>query len=61
MFVFCCEYLHAVCLMCFSGYCQFQMNNKKFSVFDDVGYSIHCPGIHWCVVMVTHSHIPVRP
>jgi len=51
MFVFCCDALHTVCLMCFSGYCQFQMNNKKFRVFDDVGYSIHCPGIDLCLVI----------
>lgn len=44
MFVFCCDFLHTICLTCFSGYCQMQMNNKKFEIFDNIGYSVCCPG-----------------
>lgn len=44
MFVFCCDLRHTICLMCFSGYCQMQMNNNKFKIFD-IGYSVSCPGI----------------
>ena len=42
--MFCCDYLHTICLVCFSGYCQMQLNNKKFEIFDNVGYSVCCPG-----------------
>lgn len=55
MFVFCCEYLHTVCLICYQGYCQMQMNNSKFQIFDNIGYSVCCPG-NSCCLSNTFNH-----
>ncbi|XP_064406673.1 E3 ubiquitin-protein ligase parkin-like [Halichondria panicea] len=39
-----CSSRHTFCTDCFSGYCQLKFSADKFQFFDNMGYSISCPG-----------------
>lgn len=44
VFRFACTQRHIMCLNCFSKYCQQMMSADNFHGFNDMGYSVGCPG-----------------
>ena len=44
VFRFACSSRHCMCLSCFSNYCKQMLSCGGFSGFENMGYSVSCPG-----------------
>eukprot|EP00794_Sanderia_malayensis_P000366 gene366-999_t len=42
--LFPCEEKHAICIPCFSTYCQSKITDRQFTLVPDIGYTVSCPG-----------------
>lgn len=44
VFRFACSERHIMCLGCFGNYCKQMLSADNFHGFDNMGYSVGCPG-----------------
>lgn len=56
VYVFNCSERHVMCLMCFEGFCHFNLNHSMFKNYPDAGFSIACPASNCNRVPVLDPH-----